>query len=102
MMYDPSNPLHYSSASPVNQSRSHAITTNGSALNQKLDDYSSRYVRVVKPAGNGNSQGTASTISIPTNEQHMKTGYLTTRSINSDHQMSEYKINRTFIIIKIK
>lgn len=76
----------------MNQSRSHTTSSNGSALNQKLDDYSSRYVRVVKPTGNGNSQGAASSISIPTNEQHMKTGYMTTRSIMSDHQTSEYKI----------
>lgn len=68
------------------------MTSNGSALNQKLDDYSSRYVRVVKPSGNGNSHGTANSISIPTSEQHMKTGYLTTKSIMSENQMSEYKI----------
>lgn len=65
------------------------MTSNSLALNQKLDDYSSRYVRVVKPTGNGNSQGTAGSISIPTNEQHMKTGYLTTKSMMSDHQTSE-------------
>jgi len=91
-MYDPSNPLYYSSVSPVSQSRNHTMTSNSSTLNQKLDDYSSRYVRVVKPTENSHSQGTASSISIPTNEQHMKTGYLTTRSIISDHQTSEYKI----------
>jgi len=91
-MYDPSNPLYYSNGSPVSQSKSHSFTgmpSNGSALNQKLDDYSNRYVRVVKPSGNGNSNNVASTASIPTNEQHMKTGYLTSKGM-SDHQLSKF------------